>query len=79
MRIVETVIILVALASFWPLIIGYEWAETPWYKFGYLAVVLVAMIWVTLRRMARTRAAANEAKRKRDEAEKSGRPPWMGG
>jgi len=78
-RIVEAIIILVALASMWPLIIGYYWAASPWYKFGYLAVVLIGMIWVTVRRMARIRAAAAEAKRKRDESTRSGRPPRMGG
>jgi fatty acid desaturase len=78
-HIIETIIILVALLSMWPLIIGYEWAASPWYKFGYLAVVLIGMIWVTVRRMTRVRAAADEAKRKRDESARTGRPPWVGG
>jgi len=78
-RIVETIIVIVALASIWPLIIGYQWAGTPWYKFGYMAVVLIGMAWVTVRRMTRIRSAADEAKRKRDESARSGRPPWMGG
>lgn len=79
MQTIEAIVILTALASLWPLIVGYAWAATEWYKLGYLGVILIAMIWVTRRRMARIRAAADEAKRKRDAAEKSGRPPWMGG
>lgn len=79
MQTIEAIVILIALASLWPLIVGYQWAATEWYKFGYLSVILVVMIWVTRRRMARIRAAAGEAKRKRDAAEKSGRPPWLGG
>ena len=79
MRIIETVVILVALLSIWPLIIGYEWAGSPWYRFGCMAVVLIGMVWVTARRMTRIRGAADEAKRKRDESARSGRPPWMGG
>ena len=79
MPIIEAVIIVIAVLSLWPLILGYEWAGSPWYKFGYLAVVLIAMVWVTVRRMARIRSAADEAKRKRDETEKRGRPPWLGG
>jgi hypothetical protein len=43
----------------------------------WLCVMLGAMAWVAVRRLKRVRAAAEEAKRKRDEAEQSGRPPWM--
>ena len=76
---VETIIILVALVSLWPLVIGYEWAGAAWYKFGWLLLVLAAMAWVTTRRMSRIRSAAEEAKRKRDEAARGGRPPCLGG
>ena len=75
----EAVLIIVALLSLWPVILGYEWAGAAWYKFGWLVLVLAAMAWVTHRRLARIRSAAAEAKRKRELAERSGRPPWLGG
>lgn len=78
-RALETLVIIVALCSLWPIILGYQWAQAAWYKLGLLAVVLAAMVWVTSRRISRIRAAAAEARRKRDEAERSGRPPWLGG
>jgi hypothetical protein len=72
-EIVEGAMILVALASLWGTVIGYhEW----WYR-GWLVVVLGLMVWVTLRRMARVRAAADEAKRKREQMERGGRPPLL--
>jgi len=70
---IETVIILVALASLWPLLFDYL---APWYR-GWLVVVLGGMVWVTVRRMRRIRAAAEEARRLRDEMEKSNRPPFL--
>jgi hypothetical protein len=70
---IETVVILVALASLWPLLFDYL---APWYR-AWLVVVLGGMIWVTVRRMRRIRAAAEEAKRLRDEMEKSNRPPFL--
>jgi len=79
MQTVETMVIVVALLSFWPLIIGYPWAAQAWYKFGCLGLVLLAMTWVTVRRLRRIRAASEEAKRKRDEAARGGRPPWTTG
>jgi hypothetical protein len=79
MQALETIVIVVALASFWPLIIGYPWAAQAWYKFGCLGLVLLAMAWVTVQRVRRIRAAAEEAKRRRDEAARSGRPPWLPG
>jgi ABC-type transport system involved in Fe-S cluster assembly fused permease/ATPase subunit len=78
-RIIETIVIMAALVSLWPLILGYEWAGAGWYRSGALVVVLLALVWVTARRLSRIRSAAEEAKRKRDEAERSGRPPWLGG
>ncbi|MBN1459699.1 MAG: hypothetical protein JXA57_09175 [Armatimonadetes bacterium] len=72
----ETVLILVALVSLWPLLIEYR---ALWYR-GWLIVVLAMMVWVAIRRLGRTRAAAEEAKRKRDEMEKmQGRPPFLSG
>jgi hypothetical protein len=72
----ETVLIMVALVSLWPLLIEYE---ALWYR-GWLLVALGMMVWVAVRRVGRTRAAAEEAKRKRDEMEKmQGRPPFLGG
>jgi hypothetical protein len=73
MEILESVLIVVALASLWPLLVGFHhYAYSLW-----LCAMLGAMIWVAVRRLKRVRAAADEAKRKRDEAESSGRPPWM--
>ncbi len=71
---VETVLIVVALVSLWPLLTGFNAA---WYQI-WLAAVLAAMVWVAVRRFRRIREAAEEAKRKRDEMEKSGRPPFLG-
>jgi hypothetical protein len=73
--LIETILIVAALVSLWPLILGYQWASTIWYKFGLLTVVLAAMVWVTLRRLGRIRSAAAEAKRKHEAAQRSGRPP----
>ena len=74
----ETVLILVALVSLWPLLIDYQ-ARAPWYR-GWLILILGMMVWVAARRLGRTRAAAEEAKRKRDEMEKTqGRPPFLRG
>lgn len=70
---VETVLILVALVSLWPLLLEYKAA---WYQV-WLVAMLGAMVWVAARRMGRTREAAAEAKRKRDEMEKGGRPPFL--
>jgi len=74
----ETVLIVVALVSLWPLLIRYQ-DRAPWYR-GWLIVVLAMMVWVAVRRLGRTRAAAEEAKRKRDEMERTHRPPpFLGG
>jgi fatty acid desaturase len=71
---VETVLIVVALVSLWPLLFGFN---AVWY-WVWLTAVLAAMVWVAVRRFRRIREAAEEAKRKRDEMEKSGRPPFLG-
>ena len=70
---VETVLIMVALVSLWPLLLEYKAA---WYQV-WLVGMLGAMVWVAARRIGRTREAAEEAKRKRDEMEKGGRPPFL--
>jgi len=70
-EIIESVLIALALASLWPVLLGYR---ALWYKVWLLAV-LAAMAWVARRRLRRIRAAADEAKRKRDEAQRSRRPP----
>lgn len=66
MQVIESILILVALASLWPYIVGYR--ET-WYTVWLLAVVGL-MVWVTTRRLARIRSAADEAKEKHDEAQR---------
>jgi fatty acid desaturase len=71
---IETVLIVVALVSLWPLLFRFNAA---WY-WVWLTAVLAAMVWVTVRRLRRIREAAEEAKRKRDEMAKSGRPPFLG-
>ena len=73
MVIFESALIIVALASLWPLLLGFR---HPVYSL-WLCVMLGAMAWVAVRRLKRVRGAAEEAKRKRDDAERSGRPPWM--
>ncbi len=72
---VETALIVVALVSLWPLLWEYG---ALWYRL-WLVAVLGAMAWVAVRRLGRVRAAAEEAKRKRDEMEKTGRPPFLTG
>ena len=71
---IESALILVALVSLWPLMKP----ELPGWYYGWLAVVLGGMVWVAWRRLGRVRAAVEEAKKRRDEAEKSKRPPWLG-
>ncbi len=71
---VEAVLIIVALLSLWPVLLGYR----AWWYRGWLVVVLGFMVWMTIRRMNRIKAAAEEAKRKRDEMERGGRPPFLG-
>ena len=73
MQKIETALILVALGSLWPLIVGYN---SWWYR-GWLVVVLGLMVWVAARRLGRIRAASDEAKRVRDEMEKGRRPPFL--
>ena len=73
-EIIEAVLIVVALVSLWPVLLGYH---AGWYR-AWLVVVLGFMVWMTIRRMGRTKAAAEEAKRKRDEMERGGRPPFLG-
>ena len=72
-EVLESALIILALASLWPVALGYR---AVWYVV-WLMVVLAAMGWLAVRRVRRIRAAAEEAKRKRDEAERSGRPPWL--
>jgi len=72
-ELVETVLIVVALVSLWPLLLEYKAA---WYQV-WLVAMLGAMVWVAARRIGRTRQAAEEAKRKRDEMERGGRPPFL--
>lgn len=66
MQVIESILILVALASLWPYILGYR---EPWYTVWTLAMLGV-MVWVTTRRLARIRSAAAEAKGKHDQAER---------
>lgn len=70
----ESALILVALVSLWPLLTGYG---AFWYRL-WLVVVLGLMAWVARRRILRVRAAVDEQKRKRDEAQKNRRPPFLG-
>ena len=62
MELVESLLVLVALFSLLPMMWGYR---SPWYQ-GWLAVVLVVMAWVAVRRLGRMRAAMEEQRRKRD-------------
>jgi hypothetical protein len=72
-EIAESVLIVIALVSLWPLLAGHRsLAYSVW-----LLVVLASMLWVAVRRLRRTREAIDEARRKRDEAERSGRPPSL--
>lgn len=70
----ESVLILVALVSLWPRLTPYGGL---WWYWVWLVVVLGLMVWVARRRIARTRSAVDEAKRKRDGAERGGRPPFL--
>jgi cytochrome c-type biogenesis protein CcmH/NrfF len=70
----ESVLILVALVSLWPLLTRY--GALWWYRV-WLVVVLGLMVWVARRRIARTHAAVEEAKRKREEAQRGRRPPFL--
>jgi hypothetical protein len=74
MQLLEPALIIIALVSLWPMLRDYK---PMWYRV-WLVLVLGAMIWVAQRRLARTRAAADEAKRIRDEMAKGGRPPYLG-
>ena len=73
MQKLETALVIVALVSLWPLIVGYS---PLWYQVC-LGIVLGLMLWVAMRRLSRVRAASEEAKRKRDEMERGGRPPTL--
>ena len=70
---IEAILILVALVSLWPILLNYH---ATWYRV-WLFVVLGFMVWMTIRRLGRIRAAADEAKRKRDEMERGRRPPLL--
>ena len=71
---IESALIVVELLSLWPVVLGYR---ALWYSL-WLVGVVGFMVWVAVRRFGRIRAAAKEAERKRDEAERSGRPPFLG-
>ncbi len=71
MPAIESVLIIVALFSLLPMLWGYS---PLWYRL-WLVLVLIGMVWVAARRLRRTREAAEEAKRKRDEGP-GARPPW---
>ena len=70
MQIIESILILVALASLWPYIIGYR---EPWYT-GWMIAMLGVMVWVARRRVGRIRSAAAEAREKHDAATRLGGP-----
>jgi membrane protein implicated in regulation of membrane protease activity len=72
-EIFESVLIVIALLSLWPVVLGYRGL---WYDIWLLAA-LGLMAWVAARRIRRVREAAKESQRKRDEAQRSGRPPWL--
>jgi membrane protein required for beta-lactamase induction len=70
MELLESLLILVALFSLLPLLVGFK---PLWYQL-WLGVVLVMMIWVSARRLRRTREAVAEARRKRDREERGAGP-----
>jgi len=72
--IVESALIVIALVSLWPMLWDYK---PMWYRV-WLVLMLGAMAWVASRRVARVRAAAEHAKRMRDEMARGGRPPFLG-
>lgn len=82
--IIESALVVIALVSLWPLLWRYYRPEWEWDRVWlalyrvWLVLMLGAMAWVASRRMARIRAAADEAKRIRDEMERGGRPPFLG-
>ena len=53
-RIIETVLIFLAILSLWPWILGYR---TELWSRGLLVAALVAMVWVAVRRVNRVRRA----------------------
>jgi len=69
-QVIESILILVALGSLWPYIVGYR---EPWYT-GWMLAMLGVMVWVATRRLARIRSAAEEAKGKHDESQRPRRP-----
>lgn len=75
LHLLESVLIVVALASLWPLLLGHH---STWYRLWLLAV-LGMMVWVAQRRLRRVRAAAAEAKRRRDETRGPAGPPHSDG
>lgn len=74
MVLLESALILVALFSLVPML----WVSPrPLLYNIWLVIMLAAMVWVSARRVGRTRDAVEEAKRKRDEAARSGRPSGL--
>jgi len=71
--LLEWAIIFVALVSLWPVVMGYH---ATWYRV-YLVVIMVALLWVTRNRLARTRQAAAEARRRHDEITGRGSRPML--
>jgi hypothetical protein len=55
LELLEWIVIIIALVSLWPVVIGYS---PIWYKL-YLVVVLGALIWVTRNRLHRIRDVDN--------------------
>jgi hypothetical protein len=72
-EIIESALIVLALVSLWPLLVGHRsTAYSMW-----LLIMLATMVGVAVRKLRRIREAIDEAKRKRDESQRSGRPPFL--
>lgn len=72
MELLESLLIVIALFSLLPLLVGFN---PLWYKL-WLAVMLALMAWVAARRLRRTREAVEEAKRKRERQGPGAGPHW---
>jgi hypothetical protein len=64
--VLEWVVIVAALLSLWPAILGYH---ENLYR-GWLAGMVIALVWVTRNRLSRIRQAAAEAKRLQEELDR---------
>ncbi len=59
-EVVEQVIMIVAIAALWPWVFGYR---EPWYQWGLLSAIALAMVAILARKLRRMNEAFDDARK----------------